>query len=270
MEEHRLITYCRGVAEEFNSRINRVRNFVSNHNLTSGTANESILRDFLSVHSPSNYEVATGFICRLFPRTCGCENCRGKELQWASRQCDILIFDRANYPLVFSEGTIRFVNPSSVRMAIEVKTNLNSKKQVQEAMENISSARQMIPRQDVNGGSSYAGERRAFFIFAFKSLKVETVLKHLKNEPARCSFHNPTGIILFEKEKIILQQMPWKSDSSEVEYDVLDIDKANIITFLYLAFLNSLGYFRDEDYFTILENFVCGQKKIKENVVFGK
>jgi hypothetical protein len=39
--------YCMGVAQEFEARLNRIRVFVK-HNLTSGTANEIILRDFLA------------------------------------------------------------------------------------------------------------------------------------------------------------------------------------------------------------------------------
>ena len=44
--------YCVSVAKEFESRMSRMRVFVQ-HNLSTGTANEVILREFLSKHAVS-------------------------------------------------------------------------------------------------------------------------------------------------------------------------------------------------------------------------
>jgi hypothetical protein len=54
--------YCVSVAKEFQSRMNRMRVFVR-HNLSSGTANEILLRDFLAKHASGNFSVSQGFIC---------------------------------------------------------------------------------------------------------------------------------------------------------------------------------------------------------------
>ena len=59
----RMIQYCSGIAGEFEARLNRIRAFVPDHNLTSGTANEMILRDFLASLSTGHYTVGQGFIC---------------------------------------------------------------------------------------------------------------------------------------------------------------------------------------------------------------
>ena len=74
-----LIKYGQGIAEEFKARRNRIRNFVTDHNLTSGTANEMILRDFLASLSPRRYTVGQGFICNP------------TRPSQVSRQCDILV-----------------------------------------------------------------------------------------------------------------------------------------------------------------------------------
>src|SRR5687767_11686384 len=57
-----LLAYCSSLASEFEARRNRVRHFVQ-HNLTSGTANEAILRDFLASISARTWGITDGFIC---------------------------------------------------------------------------------------------------------------------------------------------------------------------------------------------------------------
>ncbi len=268
-EEHPLISYCRSVAEEFNSRLNRVRNFVTNHNLTSGNANESILRDFLALHSPANFEVASGFICNLFPQD---------ETPTASKQCDILVFDRAKYPLVFSEGTLRFVNHRSVRMVVEVKTKLDSVDEIISAIENIASVRNIVPREDVEdeGNNPYNFERRTFFIFAFNSLKQDKMIEHFHSHLQKPHSQNPTAIFLFEEEVIIYQQFNWLNNKEgDVKYNIVKANKEDIITFLFLSFLYSVGDYKDQWYQFQLWGLVGGWLEregniIAEDIVFGK
>ena len=76
----RMLQYCSGIADEFAARMNRVRNYVTKHNLTSGTANETILRNFLTKLSSGRYRIGQGFICD--PTTPDA----------VSRQCDILVY----------------------------------------------------------------------------------------------------------------------------------------------------------------------------------
>jgi hypothetical protein len=64
-EAERFFDYCISIAKELEARLSRKRVFVQ-HNLSSGTANEAILRDFLSNHAQSNVNVAQGFICNPF------------------------------------------------------------------------------------------------------------------------------------------------------------------------------------------------------------
>jgi hypothetical protein len=99
-----LLAYCSSLAEEFQARRNRIRHFIPRHNLTSGTANESILRNFLAGISARTFGVSDGFLCNPIRGT-------------SSRQCDILVYDQ-RLPLVYAEGGVTVVWPESVLMAI--------------------------------------------------------------------------------------------------------------------------------------------------------
>ena len=151
-----LIQYCVSVADEFDTRYNRIRAFVQ-HNLSSGTANETILRQFLLEHAPGNFGVSEGFICDP------------TEENKVSRQCDILIYDQGMYPLVYSDGPIKIVWSEAARMIVESKTHFG-KSAIKSALENIEAARQI-------------DNRIIESIFAFRSLSLKKVGEHLVKYP---------------------------------------------------------------------------------------
>jgi hypothetical protein len=175
----RLITYCMGVADEFQSRVSRMQVFVK-HNLSSGTANEIILREFLAKHAPGEIGVEQGFICDLFV-----DEYRAEDR--VSRQCDILIYDQINYPIVYSDGPIKVVLPESVKMVIEVKTNFKPG-DIKTGIENLVSAKQFNKRLPV-------------VIFAFQSPRLDTVIRNLQRY--KDSTNAPTAILLLDKGIII-------------------------------------------------------------------
>jgi hypothetical protein len=153
MELSPLVTYCDGLAAEFDSRLNRIRSFVG-HNLTSGTANEEILRTFLSEHASKRYTVAEGFIVNPFLADA------------SSKQCDVLVFDALQYPVLHEEGGVKIIMPNSAKMVIEVKTNLDSEA-IQGGIENIKSAKYLNP--------SLSG-----VIFGFDGVSFDTTYNCLK------------------------------------------------------------------------------------------
>jgi hypothetical protein len=173
-----MIKYCSGIADEFEARLNRIRHYVPDHYLTSGTANEIILRDFLSTLTSGKYEVGQGFIC---------DPTRPDSV---SKQCDILVYDRHTYPLVYSEGEVKVVFPQSVRILIEVKTRLD-KTRLAEALENIRVAREM--NFQING-----------VVFSYEGTSVDTVVRNLQRYhqelPAKTA---PIAILLLDKGAII-------------------------------------------------------------------
>lgn len=173
----RMIAYCMTIAEEFQSRINQMQVFVK-HNLSSGNANEIILREFLAMHAPGNVHVGQGFICDP------------TEDNKVSRQCDILIYDQSHYPVVYADGPVKVVWPDAARMVIEVKTNFN-KEDITSALENINEAKRL-------------NHQLVGLIFAFKSPRLSTVLKHLQAYEKQVEPDNgPTAVFLLDKGIII-------------------------------------------------------------------
>jgi hypothetical protein len=181
------LSYCQTIAQELESRVSRIRKFVS-HNLTTGTANEVILREFLAAHAPQQFEVGEGFICNPF-----IENS-------ASRQCDILVYDKNNFPLVYSVGSVKVVLPRAARMVIEVKTALQ-KADLKSALENIASSKRLNPL--LTG-----------MVLAYSSASTKLVLEHLEAIIQNANDAElPTAILLLDKNTLIHR---WRfSDKAE-------------------------------------------------------
>lgn len=140
-----------------------------------------------------NFHVSQGFICDP------------SDKRWVSKQCDILVYDKNHYPVVYSDGSIKVVWPSSVAMVIEVKTTL-AKKDVASALENIISAKRL--------NTSIAG-----LIFAFQSPSLSTVIKHLEAYPGHIPGEfAPTAILLLDKG-VIIHNWPW------ARHQEFDLDK---------------------------------------------
>jgi hypothetical protein len=234
--------YCVSVAKEFQSRMSRLRVFVQ-HNLSSGTANEVILREFLSKHASGNFDVSQGFICDP------------SEKGLVSRQCDILVYSKNYYPVVYSDGSIKIVWPESVLMVIEVKTNL-SKKDIASALENIISAKRLNDR--IEG-----------VIFAFQSPKLETVIKHLEAYPNHIDSELcPTAILLLDKG-VIIHSWGWarqrdieSGQSGELKPYAIRVGKkdksAVVVAFLLLLFFQAMqvGRILEADFINALNDML--------------
>jgi hypothetical protein len=211
----KFITYCMSVAKEFDARINRIRAFVK-HNLTSGTANEDILRAFLARHSPQAFRVGQGFICNPLQE------------ESISRQCDILIYNQANYPVVYEDGPVKVVWPDAVYMVLETKTRFEGEK-IETATDNIVSAKSVGRMQE--NLNSLVG-----FVFAFNSASVETVKQHLqKYLPSIPREKRPDAFLLFDKGAVICRSPETSCYSIEKAVEEKD-SKAVVLTFLLLHF----------------------------------
>ena len=95
-----------------------------------GRYKERLLADTIRKYLPANVEVGTGFV--LFPHS-DRDPLVAPELYdplnssafSCSRQCDIIIFDSARYPVVFRDGDFVVVRPEAVRAVVEVKGALS-------------------------------------------------------------------------------------------------------------------------------------------------
>lgn len=208
-----LLAYATGVAEEFRAKRDRIRSFVPDHNLTSGTANEIVLRDFIASLAPGRFAVAQGFICD--PTQPG----------QVSKQCDILVYDQVDYPLVHSEGEVRVVWPESVRMAIEVKTNL-TKPRLLAAIDNIRRTKQLRP--SIRG-----------VVFAFDSLLPQKVSEHLEQyKPGFPMQLAPELIFLLGRKTVFLRFGTGESSAYLVRKAN---DEGTLVAYLILRLLQELS-----------------------------
>lgn len=249
----RMIKYCTGVADEFLARLDRIRYFVA-HNLTSGTAHEMILRDFLASFSTGRFGVGQGFICDpTIPDHL-------TEYR-VSKQCDIIVYNR-DYPLIHSEGEVKVVWPQSVKLFIEVKTKLNKKEMVN-ALDNICSAK-YVPYMRLTDG----------LIFAFKSSKVQTIIKHLQQYPNLSIENAPSAILLLDKGVIIHRWTPVEGEISDT-YEVRagnNGEKAIVMAFLLMFFFNILmgSSWGGSGIANMLRRMLEGRtKKISEDFIIG-
>lgn len=215
-----LIGYGNSIADEFSARLSRVRSFVPNHNLTSGTANETILRGFINEFLPKQYAAGQGFICDPVSSD-----------GLVSRQCDILIYNQIDYPLVHNEGDVKVVWPESARLVIEVKTTL-TKKSFEDALENIKDAKEVNEHSPI---------RIAGIIFAFQSKLSKNAIMNCVEEfrSNNASSLAPNAIIILDTPFILA------TDKWEISLD--DSDKYSIwncsdpgipITYLWLVIMH--------------------------------
>ena len=106
--------YLESWSMELTSRADRVRQLIGDrHWLTDGHHKEVIVREFLSRHLSSGYEIGSGFI----------KSAKGDQ---CSTEIDILISDWSRHPAFFNEGGIQIVPPSSVMAYIEMKSTFGA------------------------------------------------------------------------------------------------------------------------------------------------
>ena len=212
-----LIQYCSSLAGEFIARRNRVRTFVR-HNLTSGTANERILRELLSEISAGTLGVTEGFFANPLQGT-------------ASKQCDIIVYD-CNFPLVYSEAGVKILWPDSGQMLIEVKTSMKGVNALHSAIANIVSAKR-----------TESVSRLVGCVFAFDALLAETALAQMKVLDVLPQ-HRPVAVFFFDEGAFIQQSdmdQAIRYGGSEAPYELRrcqgDNPSALALTYLLLFFL---------------------------------
>ncbi len=102
--------YFRLKAEEFGLRLKQAQAVILNHNLSVGLICEDVLRTFLRDVLPGKFKVSQGFIGQGDSQ---------------SRQCDVIIYDCAEYAPSFSFGSIEIIPAEAVKAVIEVKATID-------------------------------------------------------------------------------------------------------------------------------------------------
>jgi len=145
------------------------------HSGERGRAVEEILREFLRRHLPGRYAVGTGFL--VAPE--------GTE----SRQCDIIIYDRLDTPILLGAGDIVMVPTDCALAVIEVKSALSrqeltgnearGKKKVKGALHQVKSARALAYQTSLN--KEFKDPKPLGFVFGFDpDRKMELIAADVK------------------------------------------------------------------------------------------
>lgn len=144
------------------------------HRGLKGAVNEKAFADAIQGYIPSSIGVCTGEII----------DSNGGQ----SRQVDVLLFDQATTPRIFARDDINVLPIEAVYAAIEVKTHLN-KAAIEDAFENMKSIKTLDrtayhPNRALTNKMLYDMPsehwRIQFFIFAYESDNLDTVLEHVE------------------------------------------------------------------------------------------
>jgi hypothetical protein len=127
-----LTSYAALIGEGFATKINLLAQIIKDaHEPSLGAYKERLLMSVLSQFIPRKYEVGTGFV--LFPSEKQFDgdipegyDVLNRSDHIVSRQCDIIVYDSNEFPVVFKDGDFVVVRPESVRSVIEVKGSLDS------------------------------------------------------------------------------------------------------------------------------------------------
>ncbi|MCF6450970.1 hypothetical protein L1076_05135 [Vibrio sp. MMG022] len=120
--------YFKSISMELKALENRIRYLINDtHWPTDGEWKESILRQVIQRSCPKNISVGRGFIITEAGN---------------SSQIDILLYDNTQ-PVIYSDGDLVFIQPSSCRGIIEVKSTYSSPV-YRNACESISDAAKLV------------------------------------------------------------------------------------------------------------------------------
>lgn len=132
------------------AQLEAARKIIS-HGTTRGTIAENTVRGIVAPLLPTRYGIASGFLL-------------SKEAA-ASRQVDVLVFDRSESSPIYEDPACAVVSPDMAVLAVEVKSTLN-RKDLRDAVENVASVKRLNPEV-------------LAILFAFTGFNADTLATHL-------------------------------------------------------------------------------------------
>ena len=125
--ENMLGKYYEGITRQLRAEVD-VINALFSHQGEKGAGNEEALRSIVRSFVPERFGVGTGFVI--------------DKNGTPSRQCDIIIYEKQQYPSLFSMTSLHMFPVDIVLATIEVKTTLDKSKAT-EAIANIASVKEL-------------------------------------------------------------------------------------------------------------------------------
>ena len=235
------------VRDLFNAESNQLLSIFQNieklipHSTNSGSAHsgeegryiEYLIRDFLNKHLPNQLEAFTGFIHRPATKT-GEHNRtrRRKETDKHSAQIDIIVYDKANYPIFEKFQEFVIVPPEGVVGLVSVKKSLRTD-EIDNEVESLFKAVGLCHHNNQKGeivrgpSTSIVSFRNALSPKSTFDKRVESVFKRISKNQKDLTFDQCIGQILSLDNFCIFKKRPnsEKSFNNIAEYVAFEIDK---------------------------------------------
>jgi hypothetical protein len=170
------------------------------HGPSLGNAREIILRDVVREATPEPFRFGTGFIHHIM------ESGETK----LTRQCDVLVYDPTLDPPKYSFENFVILGPNTVKIAIEVKSDLDSDKF----------------NHAVEVSASTAWFRVPTLVFAYDSVSFEAMLQYFHTALQNHESHLlPTCLAVHKKNYVAVQPL-MRQSSHPVGITLLDYSAA--------------------------------------------
>ncbi len=167
-----------------------------------GGANEEAVRRFLRHYLPRTLDITTGLLV----------DSQGGQ----SRQLDVIIADSAKTPILYESAEIRVIPVECAYAVVEVKAFLD-KTELGKAYENMRSAKSLVKKAYfeekgaiIHTHSLYGMEwdhwPLHYFVFAFDSAGIDSVLSNLNSIQGSDEVHQRIGSICILEKGVILNQ----------------------------------------------------------------
>lgn len=232
------VQYLDIISNSLRNEYNIIRSFTK-HGPSIGNWNEILIRNFLRKHIPDKFSVGQGFIYR-----------DGK----ISNQIDVIIYDSHNYSPFFKEGDFIIIEPEAVAVVIEVKTNIQSIKVLNEALQNIESAKKIC----IEYGTNFEG-----IIFTYEGYRFDTIISKLSKDCKRVEYqYSPNLIIKLGDYCIIQSIMMFGIEFYKDNDDSLNLFFASILHRLFKRID------ADRDYVNKIDVFINEERHRKNAIAF--
>ncbi|MFV8226224.1 DUF6602 domain-containing protein [Christiangramia aquimixticola] len=228
-----MTTKGKRVRELFNSEAEQLLSIYKNieklipNEKTSGSAHhgeegryiEYLIRDFLNKHLPQQLEAFTGFIHRPATKTGdGDRTRRRKEFDKHSAQIDIIVYDKANYPIFERFEEFVVVPPEGVIGIISIKKALRTS-ELEKEIKSLINAVSLCRHYDRNG-KVVRGPSTT--IFTFKNMicpnssfekRMRTIYKKIENSHKDITFDQCIGQIIALDSYSLFKRRPNDEES---------------------------------------------------------
>jgi len=205
-EEWRDLMDLKGIFDEVSNQMKsdfmKAQKSLSHAGLKGG-ANEEVVRSFLRQYLPKTIDITTGLLV----------DSQGGQ----SRQLDIILSDSAKTPIFYESGETRVIPVECAYAVVEVKAFLN-KTELEKAYQNMQSVKSLVKKAYFREKGSpitythtlYGKEWDHwpihYFVFAYDSESIESVLNNLNSFQASDAVHMRIDSICILERGAILNQ----------------------------------------------------------------